>query len=69
MTDCPIGCYCIYLAESEMAERHSAISVATFGSVTHKKCVAPMRIFSVPNGCSTVSRRVRMAFGFLSSRA
>lgn len=24
---------------------------------------------SVPNGCSTVSRRVRMAFGFLSSRA
>ncbi|MEY9555305.1 hypothetical protein ABIF67_009370 [Bradyrhizobium japonicum] len=52
-----------------MAERHSAISVATFGSVTHKKCVAPMRIFSVPNGCSTVSRRVRMAFGFLSSRA
>jgi hypothetical protein len=28
---------------------HSAISVATFGSVTHKKCVAPMRIFSVAN--------------------
>src|SRR5881227_883149 len=27
-----------------------------------------MRIFSVPNGCSTVSRRARIAFGFSSSR-
>ena len=32
-----------------------------------RKCVAPIRIFSVPNGCSTVSRRVRIASGFLSS--
>src|SRR5882757_5956920 len=47
----------------------SAISVATFGSVFIRKCVAPIRIFSVPNGCSTVSRRVRIASGFLSRRA
>ena len=33
-----------------------------------RKCVAPIRIFSVPNGCSTVSRRIRIASGFLSSR-
>src|ERR1700749_733494 len=26
-----------------------------------RKCVAPMRAFIVPNGCSTVSRRCRMA--------
>src|SRR5262249_29018396 len=45
----------------------SAISAATFGNVVHRKCVAPMRIFMVPKGCSTVSRRVRMASGFLSS--
>ena len=44
-----------------------AISVATFGSVFIKKCVAPIRILIVPNGCSTVSRRVRIASGFLSS--
>jgi hypothetical protein len=31
--------------------------------------VAPIRIFGVPNGCSTVSRRVRIASGFLSRRA
>ena len=28
-----------------------------------------IRIFSVPNGCSTVSRRVRIASGFFSRRA
>jgi hypothetical protein len=39
----------------------SAISVATFGSRFIRKCVAPIRILSVPNGCSTVSRRWRMA--------
>src|SRR5882757_3625842 len=47
----------------------SAISVATFGSVFIRKCVAPIRIFSAPNGCSTVSRRVRIASGVLSRRA
>ena len=31
------------------------MSVATLGSVFIKKCVAPIRIFSVPNGCSTAS--------------
>src|SRR5262249_34571189 len=46
----------------------SAISVATFGNVLHRKCVAPILIFMVPKGCSTVSRRVRMALGFSSSR-
>jgi hypothetical protein len=30
------------------------------------KCVAPMRAFIVPNGCSTVSRRWRMAYAFAS---
>ena len=39
------------------------------GSVFIRKCVAPIRIFRVPNGCSTVSRRVRIASGFLSRRA
>jgi hypothetical protein len=33
--------------------------VATFGRRFIRKCVVPMRIFSVPNGCSTVSRRAR----------
>jgi hypothetical protein len=37
-------------------------------SVFVRKCVAPMRAFIVPNGCSTVSRRWRMASGFASSR-
>ena len=32
-----------------------------FWSVLARKCVAPMRAFMVPNGCSTVSRRTRMA--------
>ncbi len=36
-----------------------------FGQRLHQKCVAPIRIFSVPNGCSTVSRHVRIASGFL----
>jgi hypothetical protein len=35
--------------------------IATLGSVLHKKCVAPLRILSAPNGCSTVSRRARIA--------
>src|SRR3954454_16049962 len=35
-----------------------------FGSVFIRKCVAPIRIFRVANGCSTVSRRTRMACGF-----
>ena len=39
-----------------------------FGSVLVRKCVAPMRAFIVPNGCSTVSRRWRMACGFASRR-
>ena len=34
----------------------NAISVATFGRRFIRKCVAPMRAFIVPNGCSTVSR-------------
>src|ERR1700684_705594 len=42
------------------------MSAATFGSVLVRKCVAPMRAFIVPNGCSTVSRRCRMAWGLLS---
>jgi hypothetical protein len=33
-----------------------------------RKYVAPILIFSVPKGCSTVSRRCRMACGFLSRR-
>jgi hypothetical protein len=33
-----------------------------------RKCVAPMRAFILPNGCSTVSRRWRMALGFASRR-
>ena len=33
-----------------------------------RQCVAPIRIFSVPKGCSAVSRRWRMAYGFLSRR-
>ena len=33
-----------------------------------RKCVAPIRALIVPNGCSTVSRRVRMAWGFSSNR-
>jgi hypothetical protein len=37
-----------------------------FFSLRIKKCVAPMRIFSVADGCSTVSRRTRMACGLLS---
>jgi len=38
-----------------------AISVATFGRRFIRKCVAPIRILSVPKGCSTVSRRWRIA--------
>src|ERR1700758_5671301 len=34
-----------------------AISAATFGRVLVRKCVALIRAFIVPNGCSTVSRR------------
>ena len=45
-----------------------AISAATFGSVLVRKCVAPMWAFIVPNGCSTVSRRWRMASRFVSRR-
>src|SRR5712672_2399973 len=41
----------------------SAISLATFGSVFIRKCVAPIRILIVPKGCSTVSRRRRTAWG------
>ena len=33
-----------------------------------RKCVAPMRAFIVPNGCSTVSRRTRIACGLASRR-
>ena len=33
-----------------------------------RKCVAPILIFSVPKGCSAVSRRWRIACGFLSRR-
>lgn len=33
-----------------------------------RKCVAPMRAFIVPIGCSIVSRRRRIASGFASSR-
>jgi hypothetical protein len=50
------------------ARTERAISVATVGSVLVRKCVAPMRAFIVPNGCSTVSRRWRMAFQFASRR-
>src|SRR3984893_14140308 len=37
-----------------------AISVATFGRRFIRKCVAPIRILSVPKGCSTVSRRTNI---------
>jgi hypothetical protein len=46
---------------------HEAISVATFGSVLHRKCVAPMRILMVPNGCST--RRQKKAADLKAARA
>jgi hypothetical protein len=39
------------------ARTERAISAATFGRVLVRKCVAPIRAFIVPNGCSTVSRR------------
>src|SRR6516164_7477213 len=43
-----------------------------FGSnlwqASHQEVCAPIRILSVPNGCSTVSRRRRMACGFPSRR-
>ena len=54
--------------DTNKASTCSAISVATFGKRFIRKWVAPMRIFSVPNGCSTVSRRCRIACGFSSSR-
>src|SRR6202007_2131632 len=50
------------------ARTERAISAATFGRVLVRKCVALIRAFIVPNGCSTVSRRRRMASGFASSR-
>jgi hypothetical protein len=34
----------------------------------HQKWVAPIRALSVPNGCSTVSRRWRIFSGCSSSR-
>jgi hypothetical protein len=34
-----------------------------------RKWVAPILIFNVPKGCSAVSRRWRMACGFLSTSA
>jgi SCO1/SenC len=43
-------------------------AVATFGRRFIRKCVAPILIFSVPKGCSAVSRRWRMARGFWSRR-
>ena len=46
------------------ASTFSAISVATLGNCFIRKRVAPIRIFSVANGCSRVSRRTRMACGF-----
>ena len=39
----------------------NAISVFTFFNRFIRKWVAPMRILMVPKGCSTVSRRTRMA--------
>src|SRR5262249_61320412 len=53
----------------QIVGEHSAISLATLGRVFIKKRVAAIRILIVPKGCSTVSRRVRMAPGFLSSLA
>ncbi len=46
----------------------SAISAATLGRVFMSSGVAPIRALRVPKGCSAVSRRTRMASGFLSSR-
>ena len=39
------------------------ISVLTRSSVLVRKCVEPIQAFSVPNGCSTVARRIRIASG------
>jgi hypothetical protein len=50
----------------EHAERHLG---GDFWQRLIKKCVAPTRAFIVPNGCSTVSRRWRMACGFASRRS
>ena len=35
----------------------NAIAVATFGGRFIRKCVAPIRVFSEPSGCSTVQVR------------
>jgi hypothetical protein len=45
------------------------ISVATCSRPLVRKCVAPIQALIVPNGCSTVQRRVRIASGVCSSRA
>ena len=40
------------------------ISVLTQSSVLVRKWVDPIHAFSVPNGCSTVVRRIRIISGF-----
>ena len=45
------------------------ISVLTCFRVLIWKCVYPIHDFSVPNGCSDVSLRVRIRSGSLSKRA
>src|SRR5450830_1670453 len=45
------------------------ISVLTRALVLVSKCVAPIHALMVPNGCSTVCRRIRIASGVRSSRS
>ena len=59
----------VHHSRQVVGKHERAISVATFGRVFVKKCVAPIRAFIVPNGCSTVSRRTRMACGLASRRS
>lgn len=46
----------------------SAISAATFRRRSITKWIAPIGVLIVPKGCSTLSRRVRMASGSESRR-
>src|SRR5450830_1167302 len=45
------------------------ISVLTRALVLVRKCVAPIQALMVPNGCSTVLLRIRIASGVRSNRS
>ena len=59
-TDDPVATV-IVSAYGDMTNIRTAMNRGAFlGSVLHRKCAAPIRILMVPNGCSTVSRLVRI---------